>query len=75
MDDLLSDVTVAEWLSLPELAERYGVSPHVIYALNKQGLPRIRCGRQVRYRLAEVEAWFDAKHRRGDLLAAPGSAT
>jgi len=47
-------------LSLPELAARLGVTPQTIYDLRSQGRgPRgVRVGRQLRFRVSEVDAWL-----------------
>lgn len=46
-------------LSPEDLAEREGVPLQTVYSWNKDGSapPRLRVGRHVRYRLADVEAW------------------
>jgi predicted DNA-binding transcriptional regulator AlpA len=46
-------------LSPNELAEREGVPLETVYGWNRTGSapPRIRVGRHVRYRLADVIAW------------------
>ena len=46
-------------LSPAELAEREGVPLETVYAWNKDGTAptRLRIGRHVRYRLADVIAW------------------
>lgn len=50
-------------LSPEELAEREGVSVQTIYGWNKTGTapPRMRLGRCVRYRLADVIAWEESR--------------
>ncbi len=47
-------------LSLSELAARLGVTPQTIYDLRTQGRgPRgFRVGRQLRFRVSEVDAWL-----------------
>ena len=74
MTTLLSDVTAKghEWVSLDELAARYNVPRTTIYALNRQGLPRIRVGRECRYDPVECDFWFDRNHREGDLPTLTG---
>ena len=49
-------------LSVRELAEYLGVPTGTIYNWNSQGHgpTRIRVGRHVRYRVADVEAWLTA---------------
>jgi len=46
-------------LDITELAERLGVSKPVIYGMRYRGEapPAIRVGRQLRWRLEDVEAW------------------
>lgn len=46
-------------LSPEDLAARLGVPLETVYGWNKAGTapPRMRVGRHVRYRLADVEAW------------------
>jgi predicted DNA-binding transcriptional regulator AlpA len=50
-------------LSPEDLAEREGVPVQTIYSWNKTGdaPPRIRVGRHVRYRLADVIAWENSR--------------
>lgn len=50
-------------LSPAELAEREGVPLETVYAWNKDGTapPRLRIGRHVRYRLADVIAWENSR--------------
>lgn len=50
-------------LTLKEFAEREGVPTETVYQWNSRGLgPRyLRIGRHVRYRLADVIAWEDAR--------------
>lgn len=63
-----SRVQADEWMTLRELAEWLKLSVHSVYEMNKQGLPRIRVGVQMRYRISEVEAWLE-RRRRGDIPA------
>ncbi|MFE2428436.1 helix-turn-helix transcriptional regulator [Streptomyces sp. NPDC059373] len=50
-------------LTIDDLAEREGVPKETIYQWNSRGRgPRyLRIGRHVRYRLADVIAWEDAR--------------
>ncbi len=50
-------------LSPEDLAEREGVSVQTVYGWNKAGLapPRMKVGRHVRYRLADVIAWENSR--------------
>lgn len=58
------------YLSPEQLAERFDVPVPTVYAWNKAGTapPRIRVGRHVRYRLADVLAWEKSR------LVASGTA-
>lgn len=49
-------------MSVEDLAEYLGKPVKTIYEMNHRGTapPRIRVGRHVRYRLADVEAWLSA---------------
>jgi predicted DNA-binding transcriptional regulator AlpA len=55
-------------LSIPDLAERERVSIETIYTWNSRGGgPRyLKIGRHVRYRLADVVAWEEARAHGGD---------
>ena len=45
-------------LTAHELAERWQVTPHHVYALAREGdVPHVRLGRYVRFRLDEIERW------------------
>jgi predicted DNA-binding transcriptional regulator AlpA len=46
-----------------ELAEREGVTVQTVYGWNKTGVapPRMKIGRHVRYRLADVIAWEESR--------------
>lgn len=50
-------------LSPADLARRQQVSPHTIYRWRRTGTgpPYMRIGRHVRYRMADVTAWEDAR--------------
>jgi predicted DNA-binding transcriptional regulator AlpA len=50
-------------LSPEQLAEREGVPVQTVYVWNKTGTapPRIKMGRHVRYRLADVIAWEESR--------------
>ncbi len=50
-------------LSVDELADYLGLSKMAVYGMNHDGTapPRIRVGRQVRYRLPDVRAWLEAR--------------
>jgi excisionase family DNA binding protein len=49
-------------LSVDELAEKLGLSKETVYGFNKKGTgpKRIRIGRYVRYRPADVESWLES---------------
>lgn len=67
----MSDAERAAWrkaldekhLSPEDLAEREGVPVETVYGWNKTGdaPPRMRMGRHVRYRLADVIAWEESR--------------
>jgi predicted DNA-binding transcriptional regulator AlpA len=46
-------------LTLRQLADRLSVSPKVLYGLRYRGdgPPALRVGRELRFRLVDVEAW------------------
>ena len=50
--------------SLPEAAQRLGVSPHTLrqWAIYRRLVPHLRLGRRIVFRPADLEA-FEAKHR------------
>ena len=50
-------------LSVKDFAERQGVPVQTVYAWNKTGdaPPRMKIGRHVRYRLADVIAWEESR--------------
>jgi excisionase family DNA binding protein len=54
---------VEKHLSPEDLAERLGVPVMTVYDWNKHGNapPRMKIGRHVRYRLADVIAWEQAR--------------
>lgn len=51
----------SEWISPKELAELVGLPLSTIYGFNTDGTGprRIRVGKHVRYRRADVEAWLN----------------
>jgi hypothetical protein len=55
-----------ELLSESQLAERLQVGPWLLWSLRKQGLPYLKVGRAVRYRLDEVMEWFRPKNAPGN---------
>lgn len=59
MDPLVTSAT-APTMTLAELADHLSVSVQALYDLRSQGRgPRgFRVGRQLRFRLAEIEAWI-----------------
>jgi excisionase family DNA binding protein len=63
---------VTRKLTLTELAERLNVSAKVIYGLRYRGEapPAIRCGRELRFALEDVEAWETARKDKGGPRAA-----
>lgn len=52
------DIAPERLLTSAELAERLKVNERTVYRL--RGLPRIRVGRQVRFRASDVEEWLRA---------------
>lgn len=50
-------IVVNELLNESQLAERLQVTPWLLWSLRKQGLPYLKVGRAVRYRLDEVMEW------------------
>jgi len=61
----------ATYLSLEQLAERLGVRPRIVYGLRYRGEapPAIKVGRQLRFRLEDVEAWELARRDNGSTRA------
>ena len=55
------------FLSLEQLCERLGVKPEVIYGLRYRGEapPAIKVGRELRFRIDDVEAWENARRDNG----------
>ncbi|MGP4007421.1 helix-turn-helix transcriptional regulator [Streptomyces sp. 4N124] len=51
------------YLSVGELAERYGIPQATIYGWNsdRTGPPYIKIGKHVRYRPADLAAWEDGR--------------
>lgn len=46
------------WLSVREMADRFGMSPTFVYRHVERGtIPHYRFGRSVRFKLAEIEDW------------------
>jgi predicted DNA-binding transcriptional regulator AlpA len=58
---------MVEYLDVAGLAERWVVATKVIYNLRYRGEapPAIRVGRELRFALADVEAWEDARRDNG----------
>jgi predicted DNA-binding transcriptional regulator AlpA len=50
-------------LTVPELAEREGVTVEAVYSWNRDGTgpPYMRIGRTCRYRLRDVQAWEESR--------------
>jgi predicted DNA-binding transcriptional regulator AlpA len=59
-------------LTLVELADRWKVSAKVIYGLRYRGEapPAIRVGRELRFSVADVEAWEASRRDNGGPRAA-----
>jgi predicted DNA-binding transcriptional regulator AlpA len=53
----------AQFLDVPQLADRWGVSVKVVYGLRYRNdcPPAVRIGRELRWRLEDVVAWEDAR--------------
>ncbi len=60
------------FLGVESLAERWSTTPKVIYSLRyrRDAPPAIKVGRELRWRLADVEAWESA--RRATAVALSG---
>lgn len=73
MDATGASITSIESVSLTELADRLGCSAQTIYDLRSQGRgPRgFRVGRQLRFRVSEVEKWLD-RLEQADAVRHPG---
>jgi excisionase family DNA binding protein len=58
-------------LKVGELAERLNVSPKVIYGLRyrSDGPPAIRVGRELRFRVEDVEQWEASRRDDGSTHA------
>lgn len=52
-----------EWMTVSELAEWLKVPKPTIYAMNTQGTGprRHKIGKQVRYRMRDIEKWLDTQ--------------
>lgn len=47
------------WINIKELSAKTGRSPRSIYRdVEERALPSIRGGRQLKFKLSEVEAWL-----------------
>jgi predicted DNA-binding transcriptional regulator AlpA len=59
-------------LTVTQLAERWSATPRVVYNLRYRGEapPAIRVGRELRWRLEDVEAWEVARRDNGGSHAA-----
>ena len=59
-------------LTLAGLSDRWDVSPKVIYGMRYRGEapPAIRVGRELRFRVADVEAWEEGRRDNGGPRAA-----
>jgi predicted DNA-binding transcriptional regulator AlpA len=55
------------FLSVEDLAARWGVKPTVVYKLrySHQAPPAIRVGRELRWNLRDVESWEQARRDGG----------
>lgn len=73
MDATHASITSIESVSLSELADRLGCPVETIYDLRSQGRgPRgFRVGRQLRFRVSEVEAWL-TRLEQADAVRHPG---
>ena len=49
------------WVSLKVLAQHFSVSETTVKRWRVQGLPCMKVGRSVRFRVSEAEAWVQAK--------------
>jgi excisionase family DNA binding protein len=60
------DAVLPELLSLKELARYLGVPPSTVYYWRNQrtGPPGFRIGKQLRYRVSEVDAWLRQREER-----------
>ena len=54
-------MTVEPWVSVDEVAKYLGVMKDSIYcSIEGRGLPAHRVGRQLKFKLTEVDAWVKA---------------
>jgi predicted DNA-binding transcriptional regulator AlpA len=58
-----TEASVERYLSVDDLAERYGVAVQTVYQWNHRGTgPRfVKVGRLPRYRLTDIIAWEDSR--------------
>jgi excisionase family DNA binding protein len=55
-----------EILTLPEVTQLLKVAEKTVYTMAQKGqLPAFKVGGQWRFRRADLDAWIDAKTRRG----------
>jgi excisionase family DNA binding protein len=55
-----------EILTLPEVAQLLKIAEKTVYTMAQKGnLPAFKVGGQWRFRRADLDAWIDAKTRRG----------
>jgi hypothetical protein len=58
--------TNERWITKPQLAEHLLVTTRWIELQQHVGLPCLRMGGLVRYRISEVEAWLRTRYPSGD---------
>lgn len=66
LNDVDSDAGLADGgrrLTTTQLAELWNVSPRTIRRWTAEGMPVVRLGRSVRYRLSDVDVWERARDR------------
>lgn len=72
----MKTTTLERLLRVKELAEAMGWSDQRIYRLVNhpdpaRRLPHVRLGREVHFRLSDVQAWLESKVKRAEVTAAP----
>lgn len=54
----------SRWITIKELAHHLSVSQSFLFRLmNTDGLPHLKIGRALRFKVEEVSAWIDRRRR------------
>ncbi len=64
MTQIVSPMLFENFITKDELANRLGVSVSFVSKLMNEGLPCLKIGRSVRYRLSDVVSWLYRRSHR-----------